>query len=299
MLAGEYDVVSGGPALLVAVNRRASARLAKTPQPSSHFLQALHRLLVARDGAQSASARAASRVVVDTETFSEGEHKLGLGSSAAALVSATALCMAADQQELDPASVLALASQAHGDAQASLGARGSGADVATCVLGGCIEFEMGKEPRAHQLPVGLSLVFPWTGRSASTARLLAAVTVFADANPSGHARALLRIREACSSLRVASDPAQAIAAIAAAGEAVAALGQDAGVELYLPIHAELCKRAQDHGGSLKPTGAGGGDLALAAFATSEQAQAFRIELLSTGIICPDLALDNQGVRLHS
>lgn len=298
MLAGEYDVIDGGPALLLAVARRARAQRCDEPQKQSHFLEVLRHLFAERNGKDSAACQAAARVRVDTSGFYEAGQKLGLGSSAATMVSATALCLEAGGEPLDPADVLALATRAHGDAQATLGARGSGADIACSVLGGCLRFQRDHTPQAVQLPADLALVFPWTGKAASTAQLVAAVSHFAQRSPREHAARTQAIREASLALLAAQRAEQAIAGLEAGGHAIQAMGHAAGVDLWLPVHTQMAERARALGGSLKPTGAGGGDLAVAAFRSNLDAEQFRLEIRALGIICPDLALDNQGVRLH-
>ena len=91
----------------------------------------------------------------------------------------------------------------------------------------------------------------------------------------------------------------AVSAIGNGGEAVADLGRAAGVELWLPVHSQMRDIAASLGGTLKPTGAGGGDLALAAFTSAEDASRFRELLKDEGIHCPNLGPDLLGVRLQS
>ena len=96
-----------------------------------------------RRGDADPAAAAALAIAVDSSSFFDGAHKLGLGSSAAVTVAATALALAATSQTLDRAEVLAIASAAHADAQGAMGARGSGADIASAVYGGAIEYRIG------------------------------------------------------------------------------------------------------------------------------------------------------------
>ncbi|MFN0249773.1 MAG: hypothetical protein ACKV2T_23020 [Kofleriaceae bacterium] len=174
IVTGEYAVLDGAPALVVAMDRRVVARFARrdasaTPSRvigSSPFLLALAREIEVRYGAEAA-ARALS-IVVDSSSFYDGARKLGLGSSAAVTVAATALALAASavaatsapaamtsqgtspqgamdasamtSGTIDRRAILAIADAAHAQAQGAMGARGSGADIASAVYGGAIVF---------------------------------------------------------------------------------------------------------------------------------------------------------------
>ena len=137
IVAGEYAVLDGAPALVVAVDRRAVARIQPGPRGSSPFLAAVADEVAARggDGARALSIAVDSRAFyVDTGA---GPLKLGLGSSAAVTVAATALALG---EPLDRARVFDIAAAAHARAQGARGARGSGADIAAAVYGGAIAY---------------------------------------------------------------------------------------------------------------------------------------------------------------
>jgi len=122
ILTGEYAVLEGAPALVVAVNRRVVARRRKGPTGSSPFLLALANELELRYGADHPATRAAFEIVVDSREFFVGALKIGLGSSAAVTVAATALALNAGHEQvpmIDRDAVLAIATAAHGSAQSS------------------------------------------------------------------------------------------------------------------------------------------------------------------------------------
>ncbi len=301
MLAGEYGVIDGGPALLVGVSARAYAHSEASEQELSPFLAEVQRTMAEEFGTSSQEAEAAKRVRVDTSAFRQGSVKLGLGSSAAATVVATASALTAENQTLTPETVHRLAALAHARAQASMGAKGSGADVAVCTYGGCIRYQLANgvpEIRPIALPKNLHLRFPWTGQSASTPELVARVMAYRERDSQAYEDCASGIRQSADDLAYASDADKAVAAIASGGTALKTLGEAAGVRLWLPEHDQLKVLAGEHGGALKPTGAGGGDLALAAFASAESAQAFEKSLLRRGILCPKIDVDTQGVRLQ-
>jgi phosphomevalonate kinase len=166
IVTGEYAVLEGAPALVVAMNRRAIATRRRGPRGSSAFLLAIVDEIEKRVGKDDPATRAALEVVVDSTRFYEGGMKLGLGSSAAVTVAATALALGAEHKSMpviDHELVLAIASAAHASAQATRAgrdssvmiprpsasslqsgwyrARGSGADIAAAVYGGVIAFQ--------------------------------------------------------------------------------------------------------------------------------------------------------------
>lgn len=121
LLTGEYAVLDGAPALVVAVNRRVIARRRKSVG-SSPFLIAVADELARRYGDGHAVTRAAFEIVVDSSAFFLGQAKLGLGSSAAVTVAATALALAAERHVvpmIDRDNVIAIATAAHQQAQRS------------------------------------------------------------------------------------------------------------------------------------------------------------------------------------
>ena len=144
ILTGEYAVLEGAPALVIAVNRRVVATRRIAPRGSSPFLIAVADEVAARKGADHPATKAAMEIVVDSSMFYQGTHKLGLGSSAAVTVAAAALALAADTKSIpviDKVEVLSIATAAHARAQGERGARGSGADIAAAVFGGVLAFQ--------------------------------------------------------------------------------------------------------------------------------------------------------------
>lgn len=122
LLTGEYAVLEGAPALVVAVNRRVVARKRTSATGSSPFLLAVADELARRYGSDHPVTRAAFDIVVDSSAFFHGQAKLGLGSSAAVTVAATALALAAERHivpMIDRDHVIAIALAAHQNAQRS------------------------------------------------------------------------------------------------------------------------------------------------------------------------------------
>jgi phosphomevalonate kinase len=267
MLAGEYAVLDGAPAVMTAVDRRAIARVAGAAELSPFLAAAAAQIAAARgDGP---AARAARAIEVDSSALREAGDagaKLGLGSSAAATVAAVACALAHEDAAPDRDEIHRLAAAAHGDVQAALGARGSGADVAASTYGGFLAFTAGTS-RPLPAPAGLALVPFWTGAPADTVTLVAAVADARTAKPAAVGAALRAIGLSAEALVHAIEdgrPDLALAALAAGGRALAMLGQIAGVALEPACVAAARAALEPLGGTAKTCGAGGGDVAIAA-----------------------------------
>lgn len=322
MLAGEYAVLDGAEAVLAAVDRRVRAH-ADAPErpaaPLSPFLAAVADEIAEHAGASSPAAAAARRLKVDSSALkATGGIKLGLGSSAAVCAAAAACALGEAEDAPAAALIHRIAHRAHGRAQAMRGARGSGADVAACVHGGLLAVRrpalagagMNAGDAAHEpmqvRPLGgadkVALVFVWTGSAADTPSLIQQVKALARRDPAGYERALADIAAAAQQLIAAlrpSAPASAVvAAVDAGARAAAALGDAAGVALETATHRAIAALARAHGGAAKPTGAGAGDLAVAAFAHAAAAQAFSTEARSHGLEPLDLAISAQGAHIE-
>ncbi|MBA3457158.1 MAG: hypothetical protein H0T42_29010 [Deltaproteobacteria bacterium] len=307
ILAGEYAVLDGAPALVIAVNRRAIARVrAGAPRGSTAFLLAVAHELETRRGATDPAAQAALEIAVDSSAFYDGITKLGLGSSAAVTVVATALAIGATSAaaELDRGEVLTIASAAHASAQADRGARGSGADIAAAVHGGTIVFTAGRTDR-RAWPRSVRLLPFFTGSSADTPSLIARVTAARTERRSEVDAALAAVgdasRAACAALSAPTDLAATamIGAIALAAAAIDRLSTATGIDL-VPDCVRVARSAMSRfGGTAKTTGAGGGDVAFAVIpATADVTEATRA-LIEAGCRPLPLSVDETGVDLRA
>lgn len=307
LLAGEYAVLDGATAVVVAVDRRATARrAARQPSP---FLDALAAQLARRLGAGHPCAHAATAdICVDTAEFSRDGQKLGLGSSAAATVAAAALALAASEATaLDRDAVFELAFAAHGDAQGQRGSRGSGADIAASTYGGVLAYRTrpdagsergGCERTALPVPRSVTILPFFTGHSADTVTMVARVHA---ARAAGATRASLEAIAASSRALLEAlqrDDASAILrAIRDGGAALAALGEAAGHDLETAAVRAARAALARFGGVAKTTGAGGGDLAIAVLPCEEDRNAAAVALIEAGCQVVPLSIDRRGVDL--
>lgn len=278
MLVGEYAVLDGAPAVVAAIDCYAEARV--DPQVEKR-LQATPFLIQAELEAQAELAARGLRVsgvpVVDTSAFSRDGRKLGLGSSASAVVAAVGALLAAAGLELTDTAVRralhGAARRAHDTAQ---GVAGSGADVLAAAFGGLQTLHC-PSPVGIALPSGLVLRLVPTSRSASTAELVAryrSVGAAANVARDRQAAAAQRFIDACA----AGDASAVLEAVAESQSAFFALAQALDRDLVTDDHRAIIEAAARAGGVAKPSGAGGGDLAVVFLPGAAATAAFEAEL---------------------
>ncbi len=292
MLAGEYAVLDGAPALVIAVDRRVIARRRTGPRGSSPFLLALDEELGRR------GLPGAADIACDSSAMFEGTQKLGLGSSAAVTVAATALALGAAD---DHKRVFEIASAAHLRAQ---GGVGSSADVAASVYGGVISYTL-ERVATLGWPRGVALVPFFTGASANTRELVAAVNEARAARRSAvdaalHAIAMASIAagSACAQHSPDVGATGLLAAMSLAARATDQLAAATGVALVPPaVHAVRAAAAR-LGGTAKTTGAGGGDIAIAVVPATEDVTILRRSIIESSCVPLELKLDQAGVDLR-
>ena len=302
ILTGEYAVLNGAPALVIAVDRRAIARR-DAVRGSSPFLLAVAQEIAKRHGETSVAARAALEIAVDSSAFYDSHGtKLGLGSSAAVTVAATARALAeAGLTDNWRGEVLSIASAAHANAQGLRGARGSGADIAAAVFGGTIGYEAkeGTAVSRFTWPKSVTLVPFFTGAAADTAMLVSHVMsprwgseLDAALDAIAHAS-----RAACSAMTAPEElvAPSLIAAFSLAAAGIDRLAMATGADLVPACVSTARAALAKLGGTAKTTGAGGGDVAIAVIpATADVSEVGRI-LIESGCKPLRLSVDETGV----
>lgn len=305
VLIGEYAVTDGFPAVVAAVDRRATVTVddasdlrvrgndprwltvptnlvdgeSDAPPGDQPLLFA-----VMREVQRRGMPLVRGHLTVSTTAFSADGKKLGLGSSAAAAVAfAAVFCDDTD-------TIYDIARTAHRAFQGG----GSGIDVAASSYGGLLRFHGGRAQPAPALPIGLAVVVAWTGVPAKTqgfvdayralpergrhaAAIDAATTRFLDAAGQGDSGALLR-------------------AVHDARTAMHELGRAARIDIVTAEHARIAAIADAAGGAAKPSGAGGGDVAVCFVPAKARAQLERA-LTAAGLAVVDVAVGAPGVRV--
>ncbi|MBX3269814.1 MAG: hypothetical protein KF729_06115 [Sandaracinaceae bacterium] len=307
VIAGEYVVLDGAEALVAAVDRRlrvvGSARAgdgSAGPRGGSPDAGGLPpEALLARRHAESALGEVAMDLSVDAHALAQDGKKLGLGSSSAASAAAAGAVVA--WRGGDPAAerrrILGWALAGH----RAIAPEGSGVDVAAATLGGFVRLCRDRVEEAAPLawPRGVEVEVVWTGTPARTSELVRRVKALETEAPARYRARMDALREAAADLidALSRGDAPAVAASADAhGRAMGALGEAAGAPIVTDALAGLAALARACGGGAKPSGAGGGDVALAFFTRPEDAARFRARCTEAGLTLLSLTLGAEGVR---
>ncbi len=288
ILLGEYAVLHGGRALVAAVDRAATCTVepadrAVLDSPGRYVEELLRRHPV--PGRYRLDSAALGCDVAGEWT------KLGLGSSAATTVAMTRALLG----DVPSQQVFAEALDVHREVQGS----GSGADIAASAFGGLLSYRA--EPFAMEplRPFG-RLLTVWTGRTASTPRLVAAIDRLREREPGRHADLMDRIAEAAQAgidaVRV-EDRQTLCRAAADTARALMVLEGAAGVSLVPATIHDLRALAGDFSAVVKPTGAGGGDLAWCVAPDPEDERRLGETLEREGWRVFWLEVDPLGVRV--
>lgn len=308
MISGEYVVLDGAEALVAAVDARLVATGSRAPIDGSPGPGAGSadrpglppEALLARRYAEEELGAVPMELTIDASALRSEGKKIGLGSSAAASAAAAGAVLAWHGH--DPAAerrrILGWALAGH----RAVAPQGSGADVAAATLGGVVRFvrERAEEASTVAWPPELAVEVVWTGHPARTSDLLAKVRGLADGAPDAYRDATAPLRDAAAALLnavVEGDAPGAVAAAGAHGEAMGRLGERTGAPIVTEALARVAELARAHGGAAKPSGAGGGDVALAFFADADRASAFRQACPDRDLTPISLRLGADGVRL--
>ncbi len=275
-LGGEYAVLYGAEAVVSAVNRRAVAFLSEGRVRDSVFVTAVREHVQAYMETRLGSSPCFPPIGVKSSGFHIDHHKLGLGSSAAVAAAAAGLLfeLAGLTVPQHREVILRIASDAHRAAQ---GGKGSGADVATSVMGGTILFTT--QGILTPLPgQEIRIVTVWSGASASTSEMIGQIQRFKKTAPNHHAACFDALREGAGELAEAwrrSAPKGIITASRRYARLMERLGRESGAPIITRELKSLINLAESFGGAAKPSGAGGGDIAVAFFDNDDAVSVFR------------------------
>jgi phosphomevalonate kinase len=320
VLCGEYAVLDGAPAICMAVNRRARAAVSRTDSRhhtvrTSGHIEGEWQFRVAEDGMlewadngspadglkllreamRSIDASDALEIGLDTTAFFDtgSKQKLGLGSSAALTA---ALVSALYDVTRNPGDVVTESIAAHRRLQHG---RGSGADIATSMNGGLIDYSTADSGtcRPLQWPDGLEYAVLWSGRPANTSQKLQKLGQYPGSSAS--AATLRAASEAVAEIWPAGSVADLLDGLARYTDALMQFDVDHGLGIFDAGHRELTELAAKQNLLYKPCGAGGGDIGMV-FATDERAfPDFVGNAAGIGFQSLDVSLEMDGVRLGS
>lgn len=326
VLAGEYAVLDGGPAVAAAVGRRAQARLLRpltqacelqTNGSGHDFRFSLNRrgepVWEQSPGAQGAlleaalavaarqqlpiTALAPFRLELCSRDLSEAAgtaraSKIGIGSSGAVAVAAAAVL----QSALGRTPTEAFALEVHRQLQQE---QGSGLDVSTSFHGGVIARQKSGEVHALCWPDGLCVLPVWTGIAAATPLMLDKFASFRLQTQLYRLRmqaligAAQCVLDAWESVNIAS----LLDAFGAYADELHCFDVASGIGIWSPPHCALERLALDAGLQYKPSGAGGGDLGIALCSDAQALAAFASEARRAGFTPLELDLGVTGLEV--
>jgi len=337
VLVGEYAVLTGAPAIVMAVDRRARVRVANGRADGGESVvhargggacAARYRFAAGRVthagealplvdsilnelvGELELEHAAPFAVELDTSAFfatsdAAGTHKLGLGSSAALTVAfASALAEYTGRPRGQEQRWISRLISVHRHFQ---GGRGSGLDIAASLSGGVISYRTngaGENPAivARPLPETFSTMAVWSGHAASTGAALEQLERWRLQSPTTYAHSFAALGElagAADDAARVSDAATLLAAVDSYADALRRFGDASGIEIYGAGHARIASLAREHGVVYKPCGAGGGDLGVACSNERASLAGLRAALQREGFDALDLAIDPLGLQVQA
>ena len=306
VLWGEYAVLTGAPAGVMALSNRAKVWTEPSPDNNWRFRSegfvaapascpgdqlpdnpqsAFVRLILTHWGYRSlADCCAPQSVTTDSSAFYEAEQKLGLGSSAAVCTATYRILCELTQRTPELSEVMAL----HRLWQ---GGKGSGLDVASAWHGGLIHFQQGKATPADW-PADLFWQVVWSGKSAKTGDHITHFDRWRQSADSTPLEALAALSDAIRK------QGPNLALLAEYCETLKALDKSAILNIFTQEHARLGKLAAASGVLYKPCGAGGGDIGIAFAENPNDLAAFRQQAARNGFLPLDLEMATDGVAFQ-
>ena len=292
VVAGEYAVLAGAPAVAMAVDARATATIAGGRR-SAHTVTAPGHLDAPRSFRSNGGGVAWTDAVaggtlplfervwqsfrlgdvaplditLDTTAFVHPRTgtKYGFGSSASA-----ALALSLALSKLAPADALAQARRAHDEFQ---GGHGSGVDIAASFHGGLIEYRAANSGvRRLAWPSGLHMKLVFSGIASSTRERIARLQ-----GAEMKSNSMTRLCDVAESLPAgwrAADVAGILAGLRQYTEALQAFSDAHDLGIFDAGHGELVSLAAAGDLLYKPCGAGGGDCGIVLGTEPERIAAF-------------------------
>ena len=309
ILIGEFAVLEGAPAIVMAIDKRAQVRVtpARTnivtapeicDRPVPFDVDKNRKLTwLGVDASVTTGLELLAQIIskhwsgktvhieTDSSAFYEDGIKMGFGSSAALTVAASAaLC----GQTPDLAELV----DTHRAAQDG---RGSGFDIAASLHGGVIRY-ISQPPTATPivLPHGLHMRCVWTGQAASTTTFLRRLDALGERRTAiddlvdGAKSAVAGLNHSAASWENA---------VLNYSKALKRFADQTDLPIYSGGHSEVAELAAHSGVTYKPSGAGGGDLGIAVSEDAAALESFGRALRATSARVLRLGVDSKGLIL--
>jgi phosphomevalonate kinase len=312
---GEYAVLDGAPAVVLALDRYAEASIEVSADDACRLTTLAAEVVDRRfkpgeptgaalvDLVAAAAPQLAWTATIDSQAFFSGGAKLGLGSSAAVLTAwAGAFAAFAQAQGATvPKPRVEELIELHRQFQ---GGKGSGLDVAASYTGGAITYRLARpglpQIGSVRMPNSVGFASIFAGRSASTPGLIGLYRAWRRGRPRDAAALMGRLTalaEAGCAALAGDDAAGWLDAFAAYGLGLQELGEAIGADIVTAEHREIGVEAHRHGVAYKVSGAGGGDLGLACAADSGRLEAFKKSVGNRGFRVINVSLAEHGLQV--
>lgn len=306
VISGEYAVLYGAPALAMAVNRRAHCELVSVATGEWDFksipefwnkVDSIQHLLseknsfeparIVRWFAQHGSLPKHLKVITNTTSFFTSAQKLGIGSSAAVLVSFGLALAKLNNLKFCINELFQLYD--------TVNQTGSGIDVATSFHGGVIRFEE-RIVSEVSLPDGLCFKVFYVGASVDTAPMVNRFRNWFDEQPYSVKQDYLRVSENVAvSLR---EPRKFLTYLADFIAVQKDLDERGRLGIWSSKHKDLEHRAVDLGVVYKPSGAGGGDVGVGWACDPESLHLLAAQAQDLNCSVVDLDIEEDGARIE-
>jgi phosphomevalonate kinase len=318
VVLGEYAVLTGAQALVMAVDRRCEVEIApyagprsqlETRAPASQITEfepgqrsGLDLVDTVRFGLCDPAAEQPLRAVLDsTAFFAHDGNKLGLGSSAAVLTAWAGALQAYDKKDVSELTLARLI-DLH---RALQGGRGSGIDVAAALHGGLSTFQLDYDHQARigsvRLPNSVGFAGIFAGKSATTSDFVGRFNEWRQTEPQQAEQLLSELASVsaagCAAL-AAADAEAFLAAVAEYGRLLDALGNALRCDVLTPEHRQIAALAERFAVTYKTSGAGGGDIGIAFTSDADALAALRIAVAEEGFLWVDLSVAAQGLLVE-
>jgi len=307
VISGEYAVLYGAPALAMAVNRRADCSLLSAAIGEWDFksipefwntVESIEHLLsetnyfeparIVRWFAQYGSLPKHLKVITNTTPFFTSEQKLGIGSSAAVLVSFGLALAKLNNLKFCINELFQLYD--------TVNQTGSGIDVATSFHGGVIRFEE-RIVSEVSFPDGLCFKVFYVGASVETKPMVNQFRNWFDEQPSSVKQDYLGVSENVAvSMR---EPTSFLAQLTDFITVQKDLDERGRLGIWSSKHKDVERRAEDLGVVYKPSGAGGGDVGIGWACDPESLHLLADQVQDLNCSVVDLDIEKDGARVES
>lgn len=276
VIVGEYAVLDGAPAIVAAVDSGVKCEVSPSDSLQITVPEGLDDTFVR--AALTAVHAPSGHYVFSDHNPTRTTGKAGLGGSGASVVAACLAGTVLGGHRLDRHALADIAMRVHREVQGS----GSGIDILASVHGGVMRVENGQVSKGPPIEP----VIVYSGTSAKTGPRVK------QYRAQSRRRSFVQM-----STNIVNDFVHdPVAALGENRSLLEAMAERAGIDYRTTALDRLVDLADDCGGAAKPSGAGGGDVAVALFHDGGQALDFRLRCAQDGFTVLGVRVDPHGAR---